>query len=197
MRLVVSLPDVTYTPLTVDFTVVILTPVCDCTLLEWTAPVPETFSTTVKKIPSDVFTISKSTVTEVSKDASPKIRACYIDGGPSCSESTVITTMVENGSTFPTYMSRAGDDVTVNSDDNDQARTYVMDVTHSTINNGNLQYATVTINIGWCVITDIAAPDAPEVSATSYIIFDTQLTITLTPQFAQVPACGYALVEDI
>jgi len=91
MRLVVSLPDVTYPTLVVDFEVEILTPVCDCSLLEWAAPSPETFTTTVKKIPSDVFTISKSTVIETSKEASPKIRACYIDSGPSCDETTVIT----------------------------------------------------------------------------------------------------------
>lgn len=138
MRLTVSLPDAIYPSLIVDFEVEILTPVCDCSLLEWTAPSPETFSTTVKKIPSDVFTISKSTVTEVSKEASPKIRACYVNGGPSCSETTVITTMVEYGSTFPSYMSRAGDDVTVNSVLNSEARTYVMDITHSTVDNGNL-----------------------------------------------------------
>lgn len=72
----------------------------------------------MKKIPSDTFTISKSTVVEDSKSASPKIRACYIDGGPSCDETTVITSMVEYGSTFPSYFTRSGDDVTVDADDN-------------------------------------------------------------------------------
>ena len=118
MRLVVTLPDALYPTLPVDFVVTIETPVCDCTLLLWDAPTPETFSTTVKKIPSDVFTISKSTVDEDSKAASPKIRACYIVGGPSCDETTVITSMIEYGSTFPTYFTRSGDDVTVNADDN-------------------------------------------------------------------------------
>lgn len=35
MRLVVSLPDALYPTLVKDFTVTILTPVCDCSLLEW------------------------------------------------------------------------------------------------------------------------------------------------------------------
>ena len=72
-----------------------------------------------------------------------------------------------------------------------------MEVTHSTVDNGDLLYATVTINVGWCVITHIDPPAAPDVSDASYIVFDVEKTITLTPQFAQVPACGYALVEDI
>lgn len=137
MRLVVTLPDALYPSLPIDFTVTILTPVCDCTLLEWTPPQPETLSTTVKKIPSDTWTISKSTVLESSKSASPKIRACYIDGGPSCDETTEITAMVEYGGTFPTYFTRSGDDVTVNAVDNTQARTYIMEVTHSTVSNGD------------------------------------------------------------
>ena len=118
MRLVVNLPDGTYPTLEVDFTVEILTPVCDCTLLVWNPPSSQTESTSVKKIPSDTWTIAKSTVDAASKDASPKIRACYIVGGPSCDETTVITSMVEYGSTFPSYFVRSGDDVTVNADDN-------------------------------------------------------------------------------
>lgn len=126
MQLVVSLPDSNYPPLIKTFTVTILTPVCDCTLLTWTAPSAEAFSTTVKKIPSDTFTISKSTVFETSKAASPKIRACYITGGPSCDETTVITSMVEQGTTFPTYFTRSGDQLTINSVDNTEARIYTM-----------------------------------------------------------------------
>lgn len=172
MRLVVSLPDALYPTLTKDFTVTILTPVCQCSLLEWQMPNSEAFSTTVKKIPSDEFTIAKSTVVEDSKSASPKIRACYIDGGPSCVETTTISSMVENGLTFPTYFSRSADVVTVNSDDNAQARSYVMSVTHTTPDNGDITYATVTISVGWCVITHISTPDIPDTSDSSYIIFD-------------------------
>lgn len=72
-----------------------------------------------------------------------------------------------------------------------------MQVTHSTVDNGDLTYATVTINIGICVITDISLPNIPTTSDLSYIIFDVQKTITLTPKFQQVPACGYALTENI
>ena len=197
MRLVVSLPDTLYPSLSKDFVVTIETPVCDCSLLEWQAPAAETFATTVKKIPSDVFTISKSTVIEASKSASPKIRACYISGGPSCDETTVITSVIESGSTFPSYFTRSGDDVTINAVDNAQARTYIMEVTHSTVDNGDKTFSTVTISVGWCVITSISSPSQPSAGDASYIVFDTAKTITLTPQFEQVPACGYTLVEDI
>ena len=105
--------------------------------------------------------------------------------------------MVEYGSTFPDFFSRSGDVVTVNADDNAQAKTYIMQVTHSTPDNGDITYQTVTINIGWCVITHVDPPSTPSTSDASYIVFDVEKTITLTPNFAQVPACGYALVEDI
>lgn len=55
----------------------------------------------------------------------------------------------------------------------------------------------MTINIGWCVITHVDPPSIPSTSDSSYIVFDVAKTITLTPEFAQVPACGYALIEDI
>ena len=38
MQLVVTLPDVLYPTLVIDFVVEILTPVCDCSLLVWTPP---------------------------------------------------------------------------------------------------------------------------------------------------------------
>lgn len=65
------------------------------------------------------------------------------------------------------------------------------------MNNGDITYSSVSINIGICVITDISVPSIPSTSDLSYIIFDVQKTITLTPKFLQVPACGYTLVENI
>lgn len=79
MRFKATLPDDTYPVLEIDFVCEILVPICDCTLLEWDPPASETFSTTVKKIPSDEFTITMATANEDSKSASPKIRACYRD----------------------------------------------------------------------------------------------------------------------
>lgn len=72
-----------------------------------------------------------------------------------------------------------------------------MEVTHSTPDSGDVVYSTVTINIGICVITDIATPDVPDPSVVDYIVFDVANTWTVTPEFTQVPACGYALTEDI
>ena len=65
------------------------------------------------------------------------------------------------------------------------------------MNNGDITYSSVSINIGICVITDISVPSIPSTSDLSYIIFDVQKTITLMPKFLQVPACGYTLVENI
>ena len=54
-----------------------------------------------------------------------------------------------------------------------------MEVVHSTVNGGDQTYNTVTINVGWCIITGVDPPSVP--SDLSYIIFDTEMTITLTP----------------
>ena len=68
---------------------------------------------------------------------------------------------------------------------------------HSTPDNGDQTFNTVTITIGWCVITEIASPTVPSSADTAYTIFSGLKEITLTPQFAQVPACGYPLTEVI
>lgn len=49
------------------------------------------------------------------------------------------------------------------------------------------------MSVGICVITQIDPPTAPTTSDSTYIVFATAKTITLTPQFEQVPACGYTL----
>ena len=167
-------------------------------------PAAETFSTTVKKDPSDTFTITMATINEASKTASPKIRACYKQGGPGCQSTTTITKLVEYDANvaadqrqMPSFMTRNGAALTVSATDNAQAKAYTMEVTHSTPDNGDQVYRTVTITIGWCVITHIDPPTTPTSSDTDYIIFSGQKEITLTPQFAQKPACGYSVVETI
>lgn len=82
---------------------------------------------------------------------------------------------------FPTYFTRSGNVVTINADDNNQAKTYTMKVIHSTPDNGDITYNSVTISIGWCVITGIDPPTAPTASEAAYIVFSGAKQITLTP----------------
>jgi hypothetical protein len=107
-------------------------------------PSAQSFATTVKKIPSDVFTIAMATVNTLSKAASPKIRACYIVGGPGCVETTAVTKLVEydiskaaDAMTMPAFMTRNGAALTVSATDNAQAKSYILKVTHSTPANGD------------------------------------------------------------
>jgi hypothetical protein len=197
MRLMVTLDDILYPDLAVNFVVEILTPVCDCTLLDWDLPSAQNFPTTVLKIPSDEFTIDMATVNEVSKSASPKIRACYVDGGPSCDETTVMTDVIEVGDIFPTQFYRQAftNVIQINAADNTQAREYTLQVTHNTVDEGDLTYQTVTVVIGLCVITHIDPPTAP--TASTYIIFSGASTYSMTPDFTQVPACGYDIQHTI
>lgn len=65
------------------------------------------------------------------------------------------------------------------------------------MDSGDVVYSTVTINIGFCVITHIQEPDIPDPSLVDYIIFDTMNSWTVTPDFTQVPACGYAIQETL
>jgi hypothetical protein len=86
--------------------------------------------------------------------------------------------------------------IQINAVDNSQARGYNLQVTHSTVDEGDLTYSTVTVNIGYCVITHIDIPTAP--TSLAYTVFDpTPLVSTLTPEFLQVPACGYAIQHNI
>ena len=79
----------------------------------------------------------------------------------------------------------------------DHAKAFTLKVTHSTPDSGDVVYSTVTINIGFCVITHIQEPDIPDPSVVDYIIFDTMNSWTVTPEFTQVPACGYAIQETL
>ena len=54
-------------------------------------------------------------------------------------------------------------------------------------------YNTVTIEIAICEITHVQAPDAP--TDASYIIFAPTSLLDITPNFEQVPACGYDIVN--
>ena len=98
---------------------------------------------------------------------------------------------------LPAYLVRSGDTLTVNANDNNQAKNYVLQVTHSTPANGNIEFKTLTLAIGWCIITGISTPTLPTTAQASYIIFSGTKTLTLTPAFLQVPACGYAVTETI
>lgn len=170
----------------------ILTPVCDCSLLDWDLPVSQNFATTVLKIPSDEFTIDMATVNEDSKSASPKIRACYIVSGPSCDETTVMQAVVNDADDiFPTFMYRQAftNVIQINSDSNDQVGSYTLKITHDTVDEGDLTYSTVIVNIANCIITHIDPPTLPV--SDSYIVFSGAYAVTTSPEFTQVPACGY------
>jgi len=84
-----------------------------------------------------------ATVNAVSKAASPKIRACYKVGATPCVETTAITRLVEfkegvadNALAIPSFMSRSAAVITISATDNAEAKSYVMQVTHSTADNG-------------------------------------------------------------
>lgn len=97
-----------------------------------------------------------------SKTATAPIRSCY---GPSpnvpCDETTVITQVIEENLIFPTFFAINGDDLTINAVSNGQSKNYIMEVTHSTVDNGPIVFNTITIIINVCEITDIDPPTAP------------------------------------
>ena len=85
-------------------------------------------------------------------------------------------------------MTYSNDVVTVSAVSDDQAGTYIMRVTHSTVSSGNLSYNTITVTLSVCVVTHIALPTNP--GAQSYTIHSPKLSLDLSnPGFAQVPAC--------
>lgn len=125
----------TYPTLTVNFDLVIQPAVCDCKLLNWTMPSPQSLITTVKKETSDTLTILHATVDAASKTTTPMIRACYRLTNPigaGCDEATAITNVVEKTTTLPSFITRAGNVLTVASTNNADVKVYTMEVTHST-----------------------------------------------------------------
>lgn len=57
LKLVVALGSATYATLEVPFTLTIAPATCDCTLLDWTYPGPQSLITTVLKETSDTLVI--------------------------------------------------------------------------------------------------------------------------------------------
>lgn len=156
------------------FQLTITPAVCDCSLLTWDYPLEQSLYTTVLKSVSDTLTIDHATVNEDSKSASPAIRRCYRDdigAATPCDETTAITSVIDTTSgVFPSYFDLTVDTITVNADDNAQARDYIMVVTHSTVDTGDITFNTVVITVGVCVIEDIHLPTIPETDGVSGVV---------------------------
>ena len=148
-----------------NFDLTITPATCDCTLLDWENPAAQSISTTVLKAVPDTLTINHATVVEASKSTTPPIRACYrtdLNNATPCDETTVITSVViEDTGILPGYMTMSGDVITVAPTTNSQADTYTMLVTHSTVDEGDISFNTVTLEVGVCVITHIDIPSDP------------------------------------
>lgn len=74
--------DPTYPKTDSTFTVRILSPNCDCTQLTWDTPTKQTLTSAVDVPPLAPLTINLASVNELSKTASPTIRACYVTQNP-------------------------------------------------------------------------------------------------------------------
>jgi len=92
------------------FNVVVVTPACECNRVGWSAPVVQTLTTTVKKIPPDTLTISHGTVDPASLLTTPQIRSCQ----GTCSTTTSISAIVETSSgVIPSFMTLTNGVLTV------------------------------------------------------------------------------------
>ena len=179
------------------FVVTISPAICDCTMLTWNVPAPQSLTTTVLVEPSPTLTINHATANAASKTAHPAIRMCY-SGAPNvpCSEVTTLTSVVNKGqSSLPVFMTRNVDVLTIAATTNTQALTYILSVVMSTPNSGNVNWDTITITVGVCVIASIDMPTNPGV--VEYIMFYPVKNLSLTPNFTQRPACGYTLTETL
>lgn len=116
-KLVVSLENLgkaAYPTLTVPFTVTITPAICDCTMLTWDVPSPQSLSTTVLVEPSPTLTIVHAKANANSKTVHPAIRKCYEAGQTPCSETTALTSVVEDGqAALPVFITRATDVMTI------------------------------------------------------------------------------------
>ena len=79
-----------------------------------------------------------------------------------CDETTVITSVIEEGATLPSYFDLTGDTLTINADDNSQVRVYTMQVTHNTVSEPSpIVFNTVSVDLRVCVITHLDPPTTP------------------------------------
>mgnify|MGYP000881288913 CR=1 FL=1 len=187
LKLIVHLADVSYPTLEVNFDLVISPATCDCKLLDWIMPQPQSLITTVLKEVPDTITIMHATVDPASKTTTPAIRACYrttAPVGPGCDETTAITSVVESGSTLPTFFTLSGDVLTISATDNSQVKIYTMEVTHSTtFELAPIVFDTVRVDLRVCLITNLDAPPAP--SSTEQLVF------ALTPLDIDLSSPGF------
>ena len=191
-----------YPSLPAPFTLEITVNPCDCSLLEWDLPEPQAATTSVKRAEVAELTILHATVNEASKSASPAIRTCYredLGAPPGCDETTVITDVVEDGSTadppLPTFITRDTDLLTIEPTDNAEARAYTIQVTHSLVDNDPITFSTVTITVEVCLLTHFLPPDDPSPVTYSVHALESTVVDLSAPGFVQQPACGYALAE--
>lgn len=165
-----------------NFQLTISPATCDCKLLNWVYPDAQSLTTTVLKAAADSITILHATVDETSKDDTPAIRACYrtdLGAAPGCDETTVISSVIVEGSTLPAYMTLTGDVLTVGPTANSQSATYTMLVSHTTtFEDADISYNTLTVIVNDCVLTHIDIPTDPSpVSYTIHALADTNLSL--------------------
>jgi hypothetical protein len=198
-KLIVTLENIgksAYPTLEVTFRVTITPAICDCTMLTWDAPAPQSLSTTVLVEPSPTLTIVHATANAASKTLHPAIRKCYESGQTPCSETTALTSVIQEGQAgLPVFITQQVNILTIAATINSQAGTYKIAVVMSTPNSGNVSWNTITITMGICVIASIDTPTNPVMI--EYLMFYPALVTTLTPNFTQRPACGYTITESL
>lgn len=194
LKLMIQLTEYTATTviLEINFTVVIVTPTCECARVGWDAPADQSLTTTVKKNPADTITISHGTVNADSLLATPQIRSCL----GTCSTTTTISAIVDRTTgSIPSFMTLTDGILTVDAQSNSLIKTYEMEVTMTTPDSGDQNFLTMDVVLDLCVILSLDPPTMP--TDLEYLIFAVSpLSFDLSsPGFQQVPACGYYLVE--
>lgn len=114
------------------FLVSITEATCDCTLITWDEPAQILLSTGLMTSPADTVTFLAQTPNEVSKTASPAVRACYRNGGDICANSLVSTVAIADDATSTldsAFMTVADVVLTVTPTLSSQIGTYNMRVT--------------------------------------------------------------------
>jgi hypothetical protein len=137
-----------------------------------------------------------ATANAASKTLHPAIRKCYESGQTPCSETTALTSVIQEGQAeLPVFITQQVNILTIAATINSQAGTYKIAVVMSTPNSGNVSWNTITITMGICVIASIDTPTNPVMI--EYLMFYPALVTTLTPNFTQRPACGYTITESL
>ena len=162
-----------------DTLAVVVSPTpCDCTGVLWTPPalVSHAFAvadgTYSRPIPPATINVPDS------EALGPKIRACYVGGGPGCEETQTFVVTLSDGSALPSFLTQNVDVIEINPQVSADIGPWTLKIASTPLYGAPLDYNSLEFVIS-CTIQSIVTPSAPTGDLT-YILYDATHIVDLS-----------------